>query len=898
MPLRIALAVTMLLTASAAAAQQPASAPAGKTILETSDLWRMRIVWETDEIQIKDGSIGHYVLKFDNKPWWRKHWTVETFTAVETPRVRLPDDTPADWPAADFDDSSWVRTRGPIFSGGLKSDRNWGSSRNTWKMLMLRGRFEVADPSNAGGLTLSVVYKGGVVVYLNGEEIARRTMPVGKLDVHAHAEPYPKRAFVAEEGYLPGTYDCRGGKNADVLNARIRRLEGLKIPAAKLRKGVNVLAVGIHRAPADWRYYTTRVRPFAYGVTDDRNKARWSRMTLEAIRLAAGANAAVTGPTGRKSKPKELLAWNHSILRKVQGTDYADPFETLRPIRVAGPRNGACAGQIVLGMDGPIKGVKAVASDLTGPGGKLLPASAVEIRYARPDGRKSGYRVSLTPWFDSLTKSPPAVAEPAVKGRGAIQPVWVTVRIPSGAAPGDYAGELTVTAEGADPLRVPVRARVLDWTLPDVNDYVVHMDIIQSPESVAMGYDAELWSEKHWKLLDESFAVFKPLAVKTLYITCVRRTHFGNEHAMVRWKRGADGELTPDFSIAERYLDTAVKHLGKIPGVILYAWEPPESMGHAGSGPSRTHDREILITVVDAGTGELTKEKGPKWGTPGCEAFWSKLALGARAMLAKRGMEKSMLFGLLGDHRPTKLAMDTMTAAVPGTKWGLHSHNYCDSWMGHDMGMCIALWGIKCHPRDPSAGHGYGWRNKFWMGYYPREMSLMSPLVEHRVKAENHLGAIPWNLGRWPKAEGIRGIGRIGGDFWPVLRSKRGRTSTIAARYPETYWGQLCLNYGVPALFGRGPDGPAPTVRSEGFRENAQEIEARVTIEKALLDPARKAALGDDLAHRCRAALDTRIRSCLHASGEGWLWYAAGGWAERTELLYSLAGEVGRKTAP
>ncbi len=897
-------AAVVLAVASAAAGEsaraQPKPAPAAptkKSILDTGSLWRMRIVWETDEIELKDGSVDHVRLKFDIGPWRKKQMTVEEFEAVEVPRVRLPADTPATWPAPDFDDSNWVRTRGPIFSSGLTSARNWGSVRNNWKMLMLRGRFEVTDPAEAEGLALTITYKGGVVVYLNGSEITRNHMPAGKLDVHARARPYPREAFIAPEGYLPGTYDCRGGKNKNILDMRVRRLRAYRIPVARLRKGANVLAVGIHRAPAHWAYYTTRVRPYAYGITDERNRASWSRMTLEQIELTAPAAAAVTSNAAR-SRGRGLLAWNHSALRKVQAIDYGDPLEPLRPVRVAGARNGTFAGQIVVGLDTPIKGLAVKVGPLRGPGGKAIPASAVGVRYGLADGQRSGYRSTVPHWFDSLAESPPAEAGVFGEGGGAVQPIWLTVSIPPGAVAGDYAGKLTISADGVEAVATELRVRVLDWTLPDANDYVVHMDIIQSPESVAMAYDVPLWSQRHWELLDKSFANMRPLAVKTVYLSCIRRTHFGNEHAVVRWKRGPGGELTPDFSIAERYLDTAVKHLGKIPGVVLYAWEPPESMGHAGSGPRRTHDREILITVVDPATGRLTKEKGPKWGTPACRVFWTKLALGAKAMLAKRGMEESMLFGLLGDHRPTKLAMDTMTTAVPGTKWALHSHNYCDNWMGHDMGMCIALWGIKCHPRDPAVGHGYGWRNKFWMGYYPREMNLMSPLAEHRIKTENHLGAMPWNLGRWPKAEGIRGIGRIGGDFWKVLKSKRSsRKATIAARYPETYWGQLCLNYGVPALFGRGARGPVATVRSEAFRENAQEVEARVYIEKALLDPAARAALGADLAARCRAALDERIRACLHSSGEGWLWFASSGWERRTELLFALAGEVGRRTA-
>ena len=131
-----------------------------------------------------------------------------------------------------------------------------------------------------------------------------------------------------------------------------------------------------------------------------------------------------------------------------------------------------------------------------------------------------------------------------------------------------------------------------------------------------------------------------------------------------------------------------------------------------------------------------------------------------------------------------------------------------------------------------------------------------------------------------------------------VLKDKRGRRrATLAARYPETYWGQLCLNYGVPYILGVGKTGAVATVRSEAFRENMQEIEARVSIEKALLDRAKSAKLGAHLAARCRAELDTRIRCSLRASGEGAVWFVSSGWERRMRTLFALAAEVQKKLA-
>jgi hypothetical protein len=257
-----------------------------------------------------------------------------------------------------------------------------------------------------------------------------------------------------------------------------------------------------------------------------------------------------------------------------------------------------------------------------------------------------------------------------------------------------------------------------------------------------------------------------------------------------------------------------------------------------------------------------------------------------------------MLFGLIGDARPTKQAMDDICSGVPAerAKWAAHSHYYVVEWEGYDLGMAVSLWGIGCEPVDPTVGLGYGWQNPFWLAYYPREMSMFTSLVEHRIKLERWIGAVTRSETVYAKAAGARGLGRLGADFWKVIPDSRGQPAdSLAGRYPESYWGQLNLNYGIPHLLGKGKNGPVPTVRSEAFRENIQEVEARVFIEKALTGDDTRNLLGEDLARRCRQALDKRIRMCLHSEGEGLPWFISSDWARRTEELFELAAEVAKK---
>jgi len=885
--LLVAGATAALAGACAAGAE---GAEPDKVILDTKSFWRFRTVWETPELVLPSGEVKHARVRARGAHYWfqknptRGYLPESQYKIQDVSMVRLPAETAADWMKPDFDDSAWARLRGPMLAG---------SNSESWKLILMRGTFEVTDPAKAGDLTLSLAFRGGAVVYLNGEEIARAFMPKSKLDLYTSAEPYPERVYFSAKGFTL----FRRARTADGrrrVGERVRRLTNCKVPSARLRQGLNVLAVAIHRAPTPAKFYVSR--PEGYGALH--NDCYWAKIGLRDVRLVAPAGTAVA-PNTSAPKGRGFLVWNHSIIRKVFLEDFADPFAPLRPIRLTGVRNGAFAGQVVVGDERPIKGLKVVPSDLKGPG--TIPAGAVGIRYGVLDGRphplpdKSGY---VHP-FDSLEEFAPAEVPVYKEHGGAVQPVWVTVSVPADAKPGDYSGVIRISAEGVKPVDVPVELHVIDWTLPDPNRFTARMDIVESPESLALAYGVKLWSAEHLRLLDKVFALLKPLANKTIYITAIRRTHWGNEHAMVRWYRDKDGELQPNFDIVEKYLDVAVKHLGKVPGVILYCWEPISSMGHAGGagGAGRTTDKPIMLTLWDPKTGKLKKRKGPAWGTPEAKAFWTRFNRGIIPVLKKRGLEKSMLFGLIGDARPTRLAMDDITAGVgPGAKWAVHSHYYCVNWQGYDMGMAIALWGIGSVPVDPSVGYGYGWQNPFWLSYYPREMSMLTTLVEHRIKLEAWMGARSRSASAYSKAKGTKGLGRLGADFWIVLKDRRGRLrSSLAGRYPESYWGQLNLNYGIPHLLGKGKNGPVPTVRSEAFRENIQEVEARVFVEKALTDKARRAALGAALARRCREALDRRIRMCLYSGGEGQPWFISSGWNKRAEELFRLASEVAKR---
>lgn len=154
------------------------------------------------------------------------------------------------------------------------------------------------------------------------------------------------------------------------------------------------------------------------------------------------------------------------------------------------------------------------------------------------------------------------------------------------------------------------------------------------------------------------------------------------------------------------------------------------------------------------------------------------------------------------------------------------------------------------------------------------------------------------SLGRGGWCRAVRGLGRIGADFWPVLKDDRGRLrGCLAGRYPESAWGQMNLAYGIPSVLARGDDGPMPTLRSEALREAVQDAEARVFVDKAITLPAYRGKLGEELARKYREMLDQRIRM-LNLAVDGKRGENApppADWEAQREALYEAAAAAAGK---
>ncbi len=134
-------------------------------------------------------------------------------------------------------------------------------------------------------------------------------------------------------------------------------------------------------------------------------------------------------------------------------------------IRLSAAGNEYEPFQLVLRPKEDLKAVTVKASGLRRAGGGEIPATNVQVCLVNyvpvtiPTDR-FGCRAD---WPDPLPPYQKPFDCPAQRN----QPLWITVKVPANAKPGDYRGTVTVAAQGVKPLALPVELHVWNFSLTD-----------------------------------------------------------------------------------------------------------------------------------------------------------------------------------------------------------------------------------------------------------------------------------------------------------------------------------------------------------------------------------------------------------------------------------------------
>jgi hypothetical protein len=878
---------------------QAAAAETNAVLNGSGTLWRSHIVWETPVVLEENGATRF--LKNQQYFW------MPAEDPDGKPVPELHSSPAADgWTAPDFDDHTWPQSDGPQGPGYRPKDWQhpgfsmWspGSPAEVFAVCS-RAKFNVAEPAAAGVLKLVLRYQGGAAVFLNGHEIARGHLPPprglakeasGNPDAAMLATPYADDVYIDADGKaVHGEANAKSTpEQLAQYEKRIRQLEA-EIPPRLLRKGVNVLAVEIRRAPykavymgAPKEYRDKKFREWPWP---------WPHCRLMEARLTVTGDPGVV--TANISRPAGLQVWQPHPWATVTGLNYGDPCEALVPIRLIGFRNGAFSAQLVVSATTAFSGLAVTTTELTGTAGGFIPSDHVRLRYPLPDGNRFDALVDQAPAETPLRDYRSSPNAPTHKV--AMQPVWITVKVPADTPSGEYRGMVRILAKGLTPVETPILFKVHAWRLPDPQNLTMHNNLWQSQESVAARYRVPLWSDKHFDLMGQSLALTAPLANKFCNVHLVKGAFcIGNTEGMVRWVRGPrsgrpEGSppeprtLNPepfsyDFSVFDRYLDLHEKILGK-PRTLLI----DVCVSIHGSMRPKDGTNPVKVSRLDPAIGKVVPMDQPPLTPATGVPFWKPVLEQVKTRLEKRGWWDVALLGTASDSGPTKDEALLFQEIWPDKAWLFSGHPNAKNVAGGVAPVACLEWvwgaGRLWHPAGSEGflgGPAYPapWKKKDVVSVaFPRlgagacELFMRSPLSDYRLNPEKTMQS------------GMDGLGRVGINFWEFTDDKGRKRQLDFGRGT----GQFFFNTAVPWLLGAGPDGPLPTTRSEMFREGLQVREAMTFLQQAL----ENGKLAPELTARINELLRQRAMNILREFGDG-----QREWQANEDRLFALCAEA------
>jgi len=800
---------------------------------------------------------------------------------------------PADWMKPEFDDSAWDREKAPVETGPGGATGNSHAARHTAtasSLICARSKFFVEDPARVNDLKLDLEFVGGAVVYLNGQEVTRASLPAGELKPETLAEKYPDDLYCEDGGMF--LQDIR--KNQAGFDRRYRKISGLALPSKLLKKGANVLAVELHRAPVNEAAIEAKRVALPGGMSVI--PGIWSYVSLKDLALTAGAGSAVTPNTER---PKGVQVWNCAPFDTIISHDFGDGGDLL-PVTVSSPRNGVFSGRLVVSSDAAIKGLKVSVSELTAAeGGGKIPASAVRVRYAAAvePGKSWAPAFRYDALFEAIPAEIPVSKAPAPKefyprnhgkyvGSGPIQvmrrnqtpgalaPLWFTVRVPKDAKAGRYEGRITLSADGLKATEVPLKLTVSEWAMPDPKDFRLMHFAYHSEDAIAKHYGVPLWSDKHLELLGRSMGLMAEVNSRQAIVNLAINFYGGdkggvdcsNEESMVRWVKQADGSWKHDYSVLDKYLETVAKHVGKPTLLRINCW------GEAGQKDGKLTHKGLVTAVssLDPATGKLGRVDLPVPGTEESFNFWKPVLDEVRKKAEARGWWDVTAQGWNSYCYPPIPEVVSMHKKLwPDGQWSYTAHNgtlgmrfnAVEKGVYMPTRQADSVWTLG--PLKPRNGKELlKPRPNIWCFTWRTMMRDYSDLTLLRSVPEDEI------------LRAQDGVSDFGADIFPV-KDERGRFREVGNG--RGTGGPGCSTL---AMLAPGPDGPVATERFEMLREGTEICEAILFLEKALLDGK---ASGD---------LAAKINRCLDERGEVYINSWPSGRFERDLKTLELAGQA------
>jgi hypothetical protein len=282
------------------------------------------------------------------------------------------------------------------------------------------------------------------------------------------------------------------------------------------------------------------------------------------------ANAWTTGDESLATLEQDF--WNKAFnAAQVDSLDrvFSDvPPKTMayqEPVSVA--RGGNVAFQFAaMSRNGGVCSMEAMS--ITGPDGSVLRGDSriydlkmVPVEANNNGGSRSGTDfVPPGPWLNYLIRKAPFDVGEAMLERDTmtLQPghyaaALLDVSVSTDALPGHYTGTFRITC-GDETHEIPFSFYVHATVLPDQPELSVVYWFSHDPKDVSHGNPPAWWSERHWKLIENSARVLHDFGQDSMFTPLI-----DGKHPLIQVTEKTDGTFTFDFTKFDRWVELHLK---------------------------------------------------------------------------------------------------------------------------------------------------------------------------------------------------------------------------------------------------------------------------------------------------------------------------------------------------
>lgn len=259
-----------------------------------------------------------------------------------------------------------------------------------------------------------------------------------------------------------------------------------------------------------------------------------------------------------------------------------------------------------------IKNLKIITAQLKDQHGNIIPRTAVTtgfIEYVMTDEFKDGCGYRNSRDFDSslVADRINTTMQSATVAAETVQPVWLSIKVPAGSIPGEYAGTLTIEAEKKYTLGISLT--VINKTQPPARDWKYQLDLWQHPAAIARVHQVKLWSNAHFNLMRKYYTMLAEAGQKNITASIVNEPWghqtYDDYPSLIKWTKKKNGTWAYDYSLFDKYVSFVMSCgiKGRINCYSMIPWK-------------------IAFTYYDEA---LQKEAvfAEAVGTPAYDQFWS-----------------------------------------------------------------------------------------------------------------------------------------------------------------------------------------------------------------------------------------------------------------------------------